>query len=79
MLGAIRRDFPEIKFSISDGYAKLVAEGEEMQFCPGVAAAVIAAVKQSGASIAMITTSETDISLLLPAGNLSAAKAALEG
>ena len=79
VLGAIRRDFPEIKFSISDGYAKLVAEGEEMQFCPGVAAAVIAAVKQSGASIAMITTSETDISLLLPAGNLSAAKAALEG
>ena len=39
---------------------------------------MIAAVKQSGASIAMITTSETDISLLLPAEGLGAAKAALE-
>lgn len=79
VLGAIRRDFPEIKFSISDGYAKLVAEGEEMQFCPGVAAAVIAAVKQSGRLHRHDHHIRDRHLLLLPAGNLSAAKAALEG
>ncbi|SCJ47148.1 Aspartokinase [Anaerotruncus sp. 2789STDY5834896] len=79
LLGSLRGQFPQVKFGISDGYAKVIAAGEEMKSQPGVAAAVITAVRQSGVDIQMITTSETDISLLVQSVHADTVKSALEG
>ena len=56
---------PEIKISVSSGNCKISVFGLGMKGHPGVAAKVFAAAASVGCDIRMITTSETDISLLV--------------
>lgn len=55
-----------IKPLVSSSNCKLQFYGTEMADCPGVAAKVISAVCNSGAEVQLITTSEIDISCLIP-------------
>ena len=56
---------PEIKISVSSGNCKISIFGANMNGQPGVASKVFAAAASVGCDIRMITTSETDISLLV--------------
>lgn len=78
IVNAYRKEHASIKTMISSGNCKIQLYGEEMRHVPGVAARAIAAVSGSGAEITLITTSEVDISLLVPEAALEAALAALE-
>lgn len=57
---------PEIKTDISSGNCKLSFSGEAMRTKPGVAANVFDALAEMGIDLRMITTSEVDISILIP-------------
>ena len=61
----LRRLNPELKISVSSGNSKIALLGESMRGQPGIAAKVFDAVASANADIRMITTSETDISLLV--------------
>ena len=50
---------------ISGGYSKINLFGEEMVISCGVAARALAALAEAGVEIALITTSDLDISLLV--------------
>lgn len=56
---------PDLKLSIRSGNCKISVFGEAMRGCPGVAVKVFNAVADAKADIAMITTSEVDISILV--------------
>lgn len=61
----LRRLNPELKISVSSGNCKISIFGESMKGKPGVAAKVFGAAASINSDIRMITTSETDISLLV--------------
>lgn len=61
----LRQLNPELKITVSSGNCKISVFGESMRGKPGVAAAVFSAADSAGSDIRMITTSETDISLLV--------------
>lgn len=61
----LRKIIPELKINVSSGNCKISIFGDGMRDCPGVAAKVFAAAALADADIRMITTSETDISLLV--------------
>lgn len=61
----LRRLNPDLKISVSSGNCKISIFGEAMRGLPGVAAAVFSATSEAGSDIRMITTSETDISVLV--------------
>ena len=56
---------PELKINVSSGNCKISLFGESMRGKPGVAAKVFAAAASVNSDIRMITTSETDISILV--------------
>lgn len=58
-------DNPEVKVSVSSGNCKISVFGQAMKGTPGVAAKVFAAAAGVNADLRMISTSETDISLLV--------------
>ncbi len=74
----LRRLNPELKISVSSGNAKIALLGESMRNQPGIAAKVFGAVAGVNADIRMITTSETDISLLVVKADVENAVAAIE-
>ena len=51
---------------VSSSNCKLQFYGAEMAQCPGVAAEILSAICETGAEIQLITTSESDISCLIP-------------
>ena len=55
-----------LKPMVSSSNCKLQFYGVEMTQCPGVAAEVLSAVCEAGSEIQLITTSEVDISCLIP-------------
>ena len=55
-----------LKPMVSSSNCKLQFYGVEMTQCPGVAAEVLSAICEAGAEIQLITTSEADISCLIP-------------
>lgn len=62
----LRRETPQIKTDIHSGNCKISFSGEVMRTKPGVAAHVFDALAEIGTDIRMITTSEVDISILIP-------------
>jgi aspartokinase len=68
----------EIRPLLSSGNVKLSLYGKEMVHMHGVAAAAIQTVSQVIEHIYLITTSELDISFLIPASDLPAASQALQ-
>jgi aspartokinase len=65
VLGAYKKDHPDIISDVSTGNAKFSFCGETMADIPGVGAVVLSILKEEGIDIKMITTSESDISLLV--------------
>ena len=61
----LRKMNGDIKISVSNGNSKISVSGEAMRDLSGVAAKVFSAAAQAKADVRMITTSETDISLLV--------------
>ncbi|NLP47693.1 MAG: hypothetical protein GX345_01980 [Clostridiales bacterium] len=70
IVAALRDLNSEIKIGVSSGNCKISLFGESMRGKPGVAARVFAAASSVNADIRMITTSETDMSLLLVKADL---------
>lgn len=68
----IREFNQDIKLSISNGNCKISVFGEGMKGKPGVASNVFMAAANANTDIIMITTSEVDISLLVPGSDLDA-------
>ena len=68
---------PSIRPLVSTGNAKLSLYGEQMVAMSGVAAEAIQTVSRVIEHIYLITTSELDISFLIPASDLPAAQSAL--
>ena len=65
VISKIREVHTELKFSVSSGNFKILVSGEEMRTQPGVAAKVFSAVAKAQGDIRLITTAETEISILL--------------
>lgn len=74
----LRTQTPGITVSVSSGNCKISVYGMAMQGTPGVAAKVFAAAAEVQADIRMITTSETDISLLVVKADVDNAVRAIE-
>lgn len=74
----LRKINPELKINVSSGNCKISIYGAEMPGCPGIAAKVFAAAAQAKADIRMITTSETDISLLVVKPDVDAVVAGIK-
>lgn len=66
---AFREDNPQINPMVSTSNYKIQLYGEEMCKMHGVAAKAIDTIAKSGTQIMMITTSEVDISVLVPSGS----------
>lgn len=60
-----RKTYSDLKFAVSSGNYKISVNGEEMRTKPGVAASVFSAVASAQGDIRLITTAETEISILL--------------
>ena len=75
----IRDLYPDVKLSISNGNCKISVFGEAMKGQPGVAAKVFAAAAKANTDIIMITTSEVDISMLVPQSDLTATLNSIKG
>ncbi len=61
----LRSENPNLRMSVSNGNCKISVYGESMRGTPGIASRVFSAAAKAGADLRMITTSETDISLLV--------------
>ncbi len=67
-----------IKPIVSNGNCKITVSDPEMENCPGVAAKVFAMAAQAGADIRLITTSESQISLLVTKSDSDATLTAIQ-
>ena len=76
--GALQKETPALKVSVSNGYAKITVSSESMDGAPGVAARVFAAVQSVCADLRMVTTALTEISLLVPASDAGSTLGALQ-
>lgn len=74
----LRADYPSIKSDISGNNCKISLSGEQMMYMPGVAAKVFDVIAGMSLDIRIITTSEIDISLLIPAASYQSFSHALE-
>ena len=66
LLAKLREKNPELKSDISTGNCKISIYGESMRDIPGVAADTFNIIAELNVDIRLITTSEVDISLLVP-------------
>ena len=62
---SITKSYPEVKPLVSGNYAKISLFSEDMPEECGVAAKVFEILEEEGIEIAIITTSETDVSILV--------------
>ncbi|MGI6248450.1 MAG: ACT domain-containing protein [Acutalibacteraceae bacterium] len=67
-----------LKITASSGNCKISLFGSSMRGKPGVAAAVFSAASSANADIRMITTSETDISILVVEADVDSTVKAIE-
>ena len=74
----LRTEQPKIKISVSSGNSKITVSGDSMPGTPGVAAKVFAAAAKAQADIRMITTSETEIAMLVIKADAESAVNAIE-
>jgi aspartokinase len=66
VLAGLRAEYPSIKTDVSGNNCKISLSGEKMMYLPGVAAKVFEVTANMGLDVRIITTSEIDISLLIP-------------
>lgn len=66
LVALFRQDRKDIKVDVSPGNTKITVYGEAMRDAPGFAAGLFRALCETGTEIRLITTSEIDISLLIP-------------
>jgi aspartokinase len=66
LFAVLRNDNPELKSDISSGNCKISIYGETMRDLPGVAAGTFDIIAGLGVDVRLITTSEIDISILVP-------------
>ncbi len=78
LLGVINSANWKTKPMVTTGHAKINLFGKEMEKSCGVAATAITALAAAGVELTLITTSEVDISLLLPTAHLYDAESALK-
>lgn len=76
--GLLHTETPQIKTDISSGNCKISLSGEAMRSTPGMAAGVFDTLAEIGIDIRMITTSEVDISILIPQTEYADVKNRLE-
>ncbi|MCC8074904.1 MAG: ACT domain-containing protein [Clostridiales bacterium] len=74
VLGTLRAQHPDIAPEILPGNCKLAFYDENMVATPGVAAKVFSLLSQAGVEVMLVTTSDYDISMLVPAHMLSDAR-----
>lgn len=74
----LKETMPDLRPLVSSGNCKLQLYGDEMRTMHGVAAKAIDTIAASGAEIYLITTSEVDISVLVPRDKSYEAVAALK-
>ncbi|MDR1806202.1 MAG: hypothetical protein LBQ80_05490 [Clostridium sp.] len=75
--GAMQKENPALRVSVSNGHAKITIGGEAMEGSPGVAAKVFATV-QGLADLRMVTTALTEISLLVSSSDAQETLCALK-
>ena len=73
-----RSTYKDLKFAVSSGNYKVSVSGEEMRTKPGVAANVFSAVSKVQGDIRLITTAETEISILLSQPDSESVVSAIE-
>lgn len=73
VLGALKKDFPNIRTDINSGNFKLHFTTEAMRGKPGVAAYILGLFCDANIDVKMISTSEIDISLLIDSLHYDAA------
>lgn len=78
VVSALRAEHKGVTVSVSSGNCKISVFGQFMLGMPGVAAKVLYAAADGNADLRMITTSETDISLLVGKADLEPAAAAIQ-
>ena len=74
LLSELRKQYPSITSAISSSNSKITVSGDAMKEMSGIASRVFHAAAKAGVSLLLITTSETDISLLIAKGNEDLAK-----
>ena len=65
IINEIKKDYSSIKANISDGYSKIQFFDKGMKKLHGVASKILELASTAGADVALITTSEIDVSLLV--------------
>jgi len=78
IVSALRTENKELGVSVSSGNCKISVFGQGMKGQPGIAASVLSAAAAAGCDLRMITTSETDISLLVVKADADRALKAIE-
>lgn len=73
LFAQLRDENPELKTDISAGNCKISIFGEGMRNSPGVAADTFEIIAKLGVDIRLITTSEVDISILVPKSDFETA------
>lgn len=76
--GLLHTETPQIKTDIISGNCKVSLSGEAMRTTAGVAAGVFDSLADIGIDMRMITTSEVDISILIPQTEYADVKSKLE-
>lgn len=74
----LRTIYPDIKTDITSGNCKFSFFGEIMRSTPGIAADVFAKIAKLQIEVIIITTSEIDISLLIPKADYQSVSQAFE-
>lgn len=72
LFAVLRGENPELKSDISAGNCKISIYGESMRDIPGVAAGTFEIIAGLGVDVRLITTSEIDISILVPKSDFDA-------
>lgn len=67
ILGQVRAQHADVTPEILPGNCKIAFYDEDMVHTPGVAAKVFSLLSQAGVQIMLVTTSDVDISILVPA------------
>jgi len=78
VVNTLKEKHPDMKPVVSSGNTKLTLSGEEMRVTPGVFARSISSLAKISAELLAVTTSETEVSLLIPSAHADDAKEALE-
>jgi aspartokinase len=73
LLAALREENPELKSDISSGNCKISIYSEAMRDMPGVAAGTFDIIAGLRIDVRLITTSEIDISILVPKSDFDTA------